>query len=54
MKVSQKELDEILDYLTSEIYNLKTSHKQEVDALKVKIKQLESKETKTIIKYVKR
>ena len=54
MKVSQKELDEILDYLTSEIDNLKTSHNQEVDTLKAKIKELESKEPKTIIKYVKR
>lgn len=54
MKVSQKELDELLDYLTNEIDNLKTSHKQEVDALKAKIKELESKEPKTIIKYVKR
>lgn len=54
MKVSQKELDEILDYLTSEIYNLKTSHKQEVDTLKAKIKELELEQPKTIIKYVKR
>lgn len=54
MKVSQKELDELLDYLTNEIDNLKTSHNQEVNVLKAKIKELESKETKTIIKYVKR
>lgn len=54
MKVSQKELDEVLDYLTSEIDNLKTSHKQEVDALKAKIKELEKQPLKTIIKYVKR
>ena len=54
MKVSQKELDELLDYLTNEIDNLETSHKQEVDTLKAKIKELELKQPKTIIKYIKR
>ena len=54
MKVSQKELDELLDCLTNEIDTLKTSHKQEVDTLKAKIKELELKQPKTIIKYVKR
>ena len=54
MKVSQKELDKLLDCLSNEIDNLKRIHKKEVDTLKAKIKELESKETKTIIKYVKR
>ena len=38
----------------SERFDLKTSHKQEVDILKAKIKELELKQPKTIIKYVKR
>ena len=54
MKISQKEIDEILDYVSNEIDKLKTSHMQEVDTLKAKIKELESKQPKVIIKYVKR
>jgi len=65
MKVSQKELDEILDYLTGEIDNLKTSHKQEIKSiivdyeniiynLRVELYKLQNQPSKTIIKYVKR
>ena len=54
MKISQKEIDKILDYISSEIDNLKTIHKEEVDTLKAKIKELELKQPKVIIKYVKR
>ena len=54
MKISQKEIDAILDYVGREVDNLKTIHKQEIDTLKAKIKELELKQSKVIIKYVKR
>lgn len=59
--VSKKELDDILDYfndqievLANENNRINQAYKKDTNELKLKIKELESKPVKTIIKYVKR
>jgi hypothetical protein len=47
-------MQKILDFLSDEIDKLNDKHKKQIDELNLKIKELENKPTKTIIKYVKR